>query len=167
MQASLGELATRFGCELVGDPATAVTHVATLANAGPQSLSFLANPAYRDELAKTRAAAVLVRPEDVDACPVAALVSRDPYLTYAQVAAVLHPPRSFPPGVHASAVVSPSAHVADSASVGPLVVICEHAAVGEGASIGPGAVVGPRCSVGRGTRIHANVTLAEDVRIGE
>jgi UDP-3-O-[3-hydroxymyristoyl] glucosamine N-acyltransferase len=167
MQASLGELATRFGCELVGDPATAVTHVATLANAGPQSLSFLANPAYRDELAKTRAAAVLVRPEDVDACPVAALVSRDPYLTYAQVAAVLHPPRSFPPGVHASAVVSPSAHIADSASVGPLVVICEHAAVGEGASIGPGAVVGPRCSVGRGTRIHANVTLAEDVRIGE
>ena len=167
MQASLGELATRFGCELVGDPATAVTHVATLANAGPQSLSFLANPAYRDGLAITRAGAVLVRPEDADACPVAALISRDPYLTYAQIAAVLHPPPSFPPGIHASAVVSPSAHIADTASVGPLVVICEHAAVGEGASIGPGAVVGPRCSVGRATRIHANVTLAEDVRIGE
>jgi UDP-3-O-[3-hydroxymyristoyl] glucosamine N-acyltransferase len=167
MQASLGELATRFGCELVGDPAAAVTHVATLANAGPQSLSFLANPAYRDELATTRAGAVLLRPEDADACPVAVLISRDPYLTYAQIAAVLHPPPSFPPGVHASAVVSPSAHIADTASVGPLVVICEYAAVGEGASIGPGAVVGPRCSVGRATRIHANVTLTEDVRIGE
>src|SRR5690606_34077800 len=166
MQASLGELATRFGCELVGDPASAVTHVATLANAGPQALSFLANPAYRDELAKTRAGAVVVRPEDADACPVAALISRDPYLTYAYIAGVLHPPPTIAPGVHASAIVSPSASIADSAWVGALAVVGEDAVVGEAVSIGPGAVVGPRCRIGAATRIHAKVTLVEDVRIG-
>lgn len=166
MQASLGELATRFGCELVGDPASTVTHVATLANAGPGALSFLANPAYRDELAKTRAGAVVVRPGDADSCPVAALISRDPYLTYAHIAGVLHPPPAFAPGVHASAVVSPSARIADTASIGPLAVVDEDAVVGEGASIGPGALIGPRCRVGAATRIHAKVTLVEDVRIG-
>ena len=166
MQARLGELATRFGCELVGDPASAVTHVATLANAGPQALSFLANPAYREELRKTRAGAVVVRPEDAEACPVAALINADPYLAYARIAAVLHPPPALSPGIHASAVVSATAQVADTASIAPLAFIGDDAIVGEGASIGPGAVVGPRCRVGSATRIHAKVTLVEDVRIG-
>jgi UDP-3-O-[3-hydroxymyristoyl] glucosamine N-acyltransferase len=167
MQASLGELATRFGCELVGDPGSAVTHVATLANAGPQSLSFLANPAYRAELARTRAGAVVVRPEDADSCPVAALISGEPYETYARIAGVLHPPPSFAAGIEQSAIVSASAKIAATAHVGARSVIGDDAVVGEGVSIGPGAVVGPRCRIDAATRIHANVTLVEDVRIGK
>lgn len=167
MQASLGELAARFGCELVGDPASTVTHVATLANAGPQSLSFLANSAYRDELSKTHAGAVVVGPEHAHSCPVAVLISRDPYLTYAHIAGVLHPPPGFPPGVHESAVVAPSAQVAETAHIGARAVIGNDVVVRAGASIGPGAVVGPRCRIGAGTRLHANVTLVEDVRIGK
>jgi UDP-3-O-[3-hydroxymyristoyl] glucosamine N-acyltransferase len=167
MQTSLGELATRFGCELVGDPDSAVTHVATLANAGPRSLSFLANPAYRAELAVTRAGAVVVRADDADACPVPALISHDPYETYARIAGVLHPPASFPPGIHESAIVSGSATVSASAHVAARAVIGDGAIVADGAGIGPGAVVGPRCRVGESTRLHANVTLVEDVRIGK
>jgi len=167
MQTSLGELATRFGCELVGDPDSAVTHVATLANAGPRSLSFLANPAYRAELAVTRAGAVVVRADDADACPVPALISHDPYETYARIAGVLHPPASFPPGIHESAIVSGSATVSASAHVAARAVIGDGAIVADGAGIGPGAVVGPRCRVGESSRLHANVTLVEDVRIGK
>jgi UDP-3-O-[3-hydroxymyristoyl] glucosamine N-acyltransferase len=167
MQTRLGELATRFGCELVGDPDSAVTHVATLANAGPLSLSFLANPAYRAELEVTRAGAVVVRPADAQACPVSVLISRDPYETYARIAGVLHPPASFPPGIHESATVSGSATVSASAHVAARAVIGDGAIVADGASIGPGAVVGPRCCVGESTRLHANVTLVEDVRIGK
>jgi UDP-3-O-[3-hydroxymyristoyl] glucosamine N-acyltransferase len=167
MQTSLGELATRFGCELVGDPDSAITHVATLANAGPLSLSFLANPAYRAELEVTRAGAVVVRADDADVCPVPALISRDPYETYARIAGVLHPPASFPPGTHESATVSGSATVSATAHVAARAVVGDGAIVADGASIGPGAVVGPRCRVGESTRLHANVTLVEDVRIGK
>jgi UDP-3-O-[3-hydroxymyristoyl] glucosamine N-acyltransferase len=167
MQTSLGELATRFGCELVGDPDSAVTHVATLANAGPLSLSFLANPAYRAELEVTRAGAVVVRADDADVCPVPALISRDPYETYARIAGVLHPPASSPPGIHESATVSGSATVSATAHVAARAVVGDGAIVADGASIGPGAVVGPRCRVGASTRLHANVTLVEDVRIGK
>jgi UDP-3-O-[3-hydroxymyristoyl] glucosamine N-acyltransferase len=166
MQTSLGELATRFGCELVGDPDAAVTHVATLSNAGPQSLSFLANPAYRPELARTRAGAVVLGADDVDVCPVPVLLCRDPYETYARIAGVLHPPASFPPGIHETAVVAATAKVSTEAHVGARAVIGDGAVVAAGASIGPGTVVGPRCDVGESTRLHANVTLVEDVRIG-
>jgi UDP-3-O-[3-hydroxymyristoyl] glucosamine N-acyltransferase len=167
MQASLGDLATRFGCELVGDPDVTVTHVATLAHAGPQSLSFLANPAYRAELEDTRAGAVVLRADYVDVCPVAVLVSNDPYETYARIASVLHPPASFAPGVHETAVISPSARVAAGAHVGACAIIGDEATIGDGAIIGPGTVVGPRCRVGESTRLHANVTLVEDVRVGK
>lgn len=167
MQASLGELATRFGCELVGDPRAVVARVATLANADPQSLSFLANPAYRAELLKTRAGAVVLRAEAVDDCPVPALVADDPYESYARIAGVLHPPASFAGGIHASAVVSGSARIADSAHIAAHVLIGDDAVVSDGAYVGPGSVVGPRCRIGAETRIHPNVTIVEDVRIGK
>jgi UDP-3-O-[3-hydroxymyristoyl] glucosamine N-acyltransferase len=166
MQMRLGELAMRFGCELIGAPDATVTHVATLANAGPLSLSFLANPAYREELEATGAGAVVVRAQDVALCPVPVLVSHDPYETYARIAGVLHPPEIFAPGVHETAVVSSSAEVAASAHIGACVVVGEGAIIGDRATIGPGTVVGPRCRVGEATRLHANVTLVEDVRVG-
>ena len=46
MTVTLGDLAVRFGCELRGDPATIVDSVAALSQAGPRSVTFLANPKY-------------------------------------------------------------------------------------------------------------------------
>ncbi len=87
--AKLGELAAQFGCELIGDPTVEVSSVSTLSDAVPGSISFLANPAYKDQLQSTSASAVVVAADDADACPTAALVSDDPYLTYARIASVL------------------------------------------------------------------------------
>ena len=57
---TLGELAVRFGLELRGDPTLEVNSVATLQDARPGTLSFLANPKYRKFLASTGATAVVV-----------------------------------------------------------------------------------------------------------
>ncbi len=167
MQLRLGELARRFGCELLGDPESAVSRVATLANADPDAISFLANSAYRQELQSTRAGAVILREQDAEACPVPALVCPGPYETYARVASLLHPAPAYPPGVDPSAVVAVSASIASGAHVSANAVVGEDAVIAEGVVIGPGAVVGPRCRVGSGTRLHANVTLVEDVTLGE
>ena len=85
MSVSLGELAVRFGCELRGDPDTQVERVATLANADPRSVAFLANPRYREQLAATRAGAVVLNPASADQCPTAVLLSDNPHATYAQI----------------------------------------------------------------------------------
>src|SRR5690606_31106508 len=136
MRAKLGELATRFGCELVGDPNGVVTHVATLANAGPEALSFFANPAYRPQLERTRAGAVVLNPADAESCPVVALLAEDAYATYARIAGLLHPAEDLPPGIHASAVIDPSATVAASAHVAPHAVIGPESVIGEHVAIG-------------------------------
>ncbi|MEL7447679.1 MAG: UDP-3-O-(3-hydroxymyristoyl)glucosamine N-acyltransferase [Pseudomonadota bacterium] len=163
---TLGDLALRFGCELRGDPDTTVVQVATLAHAHDGCISFLANPRYRHALADTGASAVIVSQEDAEHCPVAALISDDPYVLYARVADALHPAPEFAPGVHATAVVHPHARVADTAHVAAGAVIESGAVISDGAVVGPGCIVMDNAMVGAGSRLVASVTLCEEVRLG-
>ena len=166
MPFTLGELAERFGCVLHGPADAVVARVATLSNAGPDAVTFLANPAYASRLATTRAGAVILDERHRRDCPVPALVAENPYATYARVAAALHPPRAPRPGIHPTAVVADDARVAASAEIGPHVTIGEGTTIGEGAIVGPGCTLGERVEVGDGTRLVARVTLLDRVRIG-
>jgi UDP-3-O-[3-hydroxymyristoyl] glucosamine N-acyltransferase len=166
MSLTLGELAIRHGLELHGDPDVRVERVGTLQAAGPDAVSFLANPRYRKYLRSTRAAAVVLDAEHVAECGTAVLVSRSPYASYARIAADLHPAPAFVPGIRAGAMVDPSAEVAADACVAPGAVIEAHARIGAGAYIGPNCVVGEGATVGPGTRLVANVTVCHAVRLG-
>ena len=166
MPISLGELATRFGCELIGDPDGVVEGVAALQNATPRSLTFLSSAAFAPQLPSTKAAAVILRARDADACPVAAFVCDDPYAMYARMAAVVCPEDAIEPGVHASAVVASSAELAASAQLSANVVIGERSSIGENVFIGPGTVIGEDCVIGDHCRLAANVTIVRNVAIG-
>ncbi len=167
MSISLGELATRFDCELDGDPEVTVDRVSTLGNAGPTALSFFSNARLKEQLSSTRAAVVVLRPGDAADCPTAKLLHDDPYAAYARIAAVIHPPPEVRAGIHASAVVDASATVAASAQIDANAVIAERSVIGERVYVGPGSVVGPDCAIGDDGRLLANVTLARSVRIGQ
>jgi UDP-3-O-[3-hydroxymyristoyl] glucosamine N-acyltransferase len=167
MTVSLGELAVRFGCTLKGDPDARVSHVATLEGAGADALTFLANPRFRRFLANTKAGAVVLESRFAQECPVPALLARNPYATYARIAAVLHPPPPVAPGRHATAVVDPSAALDPTASIGAHAVIGARVRIGARVVIGPGCVVLDGASVGADTRLTANVTVCASVVVGE
>jgi UDP-3-O-[3-hydroxymyristoyl] glucosamine N-acyltransferase len=166
MGVTLGELAAKFGCELHGAADRVVTRVGTLSKATPDAVTFLANPAYRAQLAATRAGAVVLEERHRAACPVASLVHPRPYLIYARIASLLYPPRAPRPGVHATAVVEPSARVAPTAEIGANAAVGEGVTVGAGAVIGAGAVLGTGVSIGAGTRIGPRVVVLDRVRVG-
>jgi UDP-3-O-[3-hydroxymyristoyl] glucosamine N-acyltransferase len=153
MSVSLGELAVRFGCELRGDPEARVAHVASLSNADSTALAFFANPRYRPQLATTRAAAVVLKPEAAADCPTHVLLADNPYATYARIAAVLHPSPAAPPGVHPTALIAAGAHIDPSAHIG---AFC---------SIGARTRVAERCVVGPHCVLEEDVKLAADVRL--
>ncbi|MEO1203243.1 MAG: UDP-3-O-(3-hydroxymyristoyl)glucosamine N-acyltransferase [Pseudomonadota bacterium] len=167
MSIRLGELATRFGCELVGDPDVVIQRVGTLENASDDALSFLANPSFKRQLKRTRAAAVVVRPDDAGDVPNAALIHSNPYAAYARMARVLYPVPAVEPGLHETAVVASDADVHAAARVEAGSVVAGGARIGAGAFIGPGCYVGPGCAVGAGSQLVANVTLVRDVVLGE
>lgn len=166
MVLTLAALAEELGAELHGDGAVMLSGLGTLKSAGPGDLTFLANPRYRNYLEQTRASAVLCTPDQVAACPGAALAVADPYLAFARASQHFDRTPRAQPGIHPSAVVAPDAQVDASASVGP------HAVIEEGAEVGPGAVVMANAYVGAGSvlgtqvRIWPNVTIYHGVRLG-
>ncbi len=166
MPISLGELATSFACELIGDPDVVVDDVASLSNAGPSSLSFLSNPAHMQQLSSTKAAVVILRADDAGESPTTSLVNDNPYACYARMAAVIRPAPSYEPGIHESAVIATTAEIAASAHIAPNAVIGDRSIIGEYVYIGPGSVVGPDCVIADDCKLIANVTLVRNVRIG-
>jgi UDP-3-O-[3-hydroxymyristoyl] glucosamine N-acyltransferase len=166
MSVSLGELAVRFGCELRGDPDVRVERVGTLANADPHSLAFLANPRYRNQLAETRAAVVVMSTAVADDCRAALLLCENPYATYARIATLLHPAAPLVPGVHPSAIVAASARIEPGAEVGPFTTIGERVTIGTRAFIGPHCHLDSDVSLGPDVRLVARVTLGARVQIG-
>ncbi|NLB12804.1 MAG: UDP-3-O-(3-hydroxymyristoyl)glucosamine N-acyltransferase [Gammaproteobacteria bacterium] len=164
---TLHALAERFDLQVHGDPQHAVHGVATLANAGPQHLGFLANPRYRRELAHCAAGALVLRAEDAGHWSGNALLARDPYTAFARIAALFEPSEAFVAGIHPSAVIAPDAQIDAGASIGPHVSIGARSRVDAGAYIGPGCSIGEDCHIGVGCELLARVTLVCRVRLGQ
>jgi UDP-3-O-[3-hydroxymyristoyl] glucosamine N-acyltransferase len=164
---SLGDLAEAVGAKLLGDPQTTITGVGTLHGAQPGEISFLSNPTYRRYLSATQASAVILCKKDAADCPVSALLSENPYLTYAKVAAKLFPREAVSPGVDETAVVGRTSSLDNSAWIGPRVVIGEGVTIESGVYIGPGSVIEDNCQIGADSQLVANVTLCRDTRLGQ
>ncbi len=137
------------------DSAVLLSGVAPLQLAGPEHVSFLDNRQYAPLLEATRAGAVIVHPTMAERVPATAtaIVTAEPYMGWANVAALFHPPPPVVPGVHPAAIVDPSAHIDPSAEIGPLAVIGADADIGPWCRIGPGAVIGAGVTMGPHCRI--------------
>jgi UDP-3-O-[3-hydroxymyristoyl] glucosamine N-acyltransferase len=164
---TLAELASRCGGEVRGDAATRVQRVATIQSAASGSITFLANAKYRRYLTETQASAVILSPEHAAEWRGPALITKNPYVLYARVAATLSPLPPFQGGVHPRAIVDPSAKLAPDAWIGPGSV------VEAGAEIGPRCFIGPNCVIGRDAkldedcRLTASVMLCHEVVLGK
>ena len=163
----LGQLAEFLGATLRGDQDRNITGLATLQEAGPDQLSFLANPQYRKYLADARAGAVLLKAADAEGYSGDALLVPDPYLAYARISHLFDPKPRASIGVHPSAVVADDAVIDPSASVGAFAVIESGAVIGANVTIGAHCFIGARSVVGEGGWLAPRVTLYHDVRIGQ
>jgi len=164
---TLGQLAEALGATLKGPEALQITGLATLQEAGPGQLSFLANPQYRKFLDDSQATAVLLKAADAEGFAGNALIVADPYLAYARISHLFDPKPKAVAGIHPSAVVAEDAQVDASASIGPFAVIESGARIEAGVSIGAHCFIGARCVVGEGGWLAPRVTLYHDVTIGK
>ncbi|MEX6663240.1 UDP-3-O-(3-hydroxymyristoyl)glucosamine N-acyltransferase [Pseudomonas sp. W2-17] len=164
---TLGQLAEFLGATLRGPADKQITGLATLQEAGPDQVSFLANPQYRKFLATTQAAAVLLKPADAEGYAADALLVPDPYLAYARISHLFDPKPKAAVGVHPTALVAADAFVDPAASVGAYAVIESGARIAAGVTIGAHCFIGARSVIGEGGWLAPRVTLYHDVRIGQ
>ena len=164
MAVRLDEIVARLGGQLVGDGSLEVTGIAPLDAAVPGQVSFLSNSKYRGQLASTRATAVILDEAAAASCPVAALVTPQPYLYFARLSQWLAGAPRPASGIHPFAVVEteipPSTHVGANAWIAAGARIGENVVIEANCSIGPGA------EIGDDSWLHANVGVYAGCRVG-
>ena len=167
MSVLLGQILDALGGELVGgDRQTPISRIAPLDSAGAGDLSFLSNPRYRQQLAASEAACVIVAPSMRDAAQArgACIVVADPYAYFARATQWwkrhCHPVA--PAGIHPSAVVHESARIDPSATIGPLCVVEAGASIGAQTVLKSRVTVGENCHVGARCLLHPGVVIGAD-----
>ena len=144
------ELAALTGARVDGDSNDLeITGAAGLDAAVAGQVTFLANPRYTPRVNTTKASAIYLSEDVLTERPIAVLRSKDPYLAYTRALRLFHPEPAFSPMVHPSAVIDPSAQIAENVWIGAC------------------AVIGPSSRIEEGVRIYPNVTIYEDVSIGK
>lgn len=156
------------GGQLTGNPDEPITGVAGIREALPGDLSFIASPKYFSALKTTKAAAVIVgRDAKVEFARTLIRVDNPVQAFTKVVMRLMPPPVKFAPGIHATAVIAPTAKLGKDVSVQPHAVIEDGAVIGDRTVIGAGNYIGHGCRVGDDCLFYASVTLREYTVVGQ
>jgi UDP-3-O-[3-hydroxymyristoyl] glucosamine N-acyltransferase len=165
MMKTVQELAQLVGGRVLGDATLQINAGATLEQAGPGQISFLANARYALQLKQTKASAVFV-PEAMDTAAVQIVVP-NPYFAFTQALVQLHGHRRHKrTGINPQATIDPTASVGEGTSVHERVTVNEGARVGRDCVLYPGVVIGRDVEIGDGCVLHPNVVIYENCRLG-
>jgi UDP-3-O-[3-hydroxymyristoyl] glucosamine N-acyltransferase len=162
----LSEIAERLALRLEGgSPTQEITGVAGIEEAGPGQLTFVANPRYAGIARTTRASAVIVA-DDFPAISAATLRGKNPYLAFARAIELFYEAPRYRDGIHATAVVHPTAKIGENAHLGPYVVIDRDVEIGKNAVLLAHAVVYQGAKIGDNFFAHAHAVVREHCRLG-
>lgn len=163
----LADLAQQLDAQVHGDGSLVITGIASMHSAEPSQITFLSNSRYQEQLATCNAGAVVLTEADLPYCKSAALVVKNPYLTYARMAQIMDTTPQPAQDIAPSAVISPQATLGENVSIGANAVIESGVVLGDNAVIGAGCFIGKNTHIGAGSRLWANVSVYHEVVIGQ
>ncbi len=167
LQYTLAELTHGLDVVIQGDPDCLIEGVCTIQQAVSGRITFLNNPLYKKYLPTTEASAVILLADEATTCPVNALISRDPYYTYTQIATFFDDRPRPKKGIHSTAVIGEHCDIDASVSIGAHCVIGDNVTLAKDVVIDSGCVIGDFCTIGEASHLHANVTLYHKIQIGQ
>jgi UDP-3-O-[3-hydroxymyristoyl] glucosamine N-acyltransferase len=169
MKRSLREIAVAVEASLQGDGSLQVGGVASIGSASNNDLVFVEEEKYLLRALQSGAGAVIAGEFAVGSTGKALLISSHPKLTFARAARFLRDGSrdGRQAALHATAVVSNSAHLAPRVVVEERAVIAEDAEIGEGTRIGAGCAVGRGVKIGRECEIYPHVTIYPGSMLGD
>jgi UDP-3-O-[3-hydroxymyristoyl] glucosamine N-acyltransferase len=164
----LSELAALTGAQVDEKYAEReISGAAGLDDAKAGDVSFLANPRYTPKVNSTQASAVYLSDNAPIERDLPVLRAQNPYLAYTRALRLFHPEPQFTPFVHESAVIDPTAEVAESVWIGASAVIGPNAKIGDGVRIYPNVTVYEGVTIGKHSIIHSGAAIRERSEIGE
>jgi UDP-3-O-[3-hydroxymyristoyl] glucosamine N-acyltransferase len=161
----LSELAARLGRPLRGPGDIEIEGVAGMEYAGPDQITFLANPRYAHKVKNTRAGAIIAAPQAGE-LPIPVVESPNPYFDFAKALELFYQPPRPATGIHPTAVVAPTAEVGENASIGAGCVVCDRVKIGRNAVLHPLVVIYEGAEIGDDFLAHSHAVVREHCRIG-
>lgn len=159
------EIARHVGGQVVGDPAAALNHFATIENARPGDLTFAENEEFFS-LAEQSGATAIICDKRFSSTKKTLIHVPNARVAFAKALILFFPEKKFTAGVHPTAVVAASAKIDPSAHIGPHCVIGERVSIGARAVLQAGTVVGEDCALAEDVNLFPNVTLYARTQIG-
>jgi UDP-3-O-[3-hydroxymyristoyl] glucosamine N-acyltransferase len=166
-QYSLTELTQDLGVTISGDVNCLISGIATIQQAQPGDLAFLVNPLYKKYLATSQASAIVLSETDAVDCPAVAIISKDPYFTYSQIARYFEYVPVPTPGIHPTAIIGKNCEIHPSVSIGAYTTLGDNVTVAANVVIGASCFLGEFVRVGANTHIDARVVLYHHTLIGK
>ncbi len=163
---TLAALAELLDVRLVGDSQCEITGLATLKSAEPGQLGFLSNPAYAEQLAGSKASAIIIEEKFIETCPGNKLVAISPYVAFAKATQLFDESPVQNPGVHPTASIAETAVLGKNVRIGAHAVVEADARLADNVIIGSGCYLGEAVVLGESCRLHSNVTLYHRVVLG-
>ncbi len=163
----LNELAEKLDAKIQGDGDLTITGIASMKNAVSGQITFLSDKKLQEQLKQCQASAVVMTEESLNHWSGAALIVKNPYLTYAKLAQLLDTTPLPAETICPSAVISSQATLGNNVCIGSNAVIESGVVLGDGVIIGAGCFVGKNTTIGAGTKIWANVSIYHNCVIGE
>lgn len=161
---TLAALAQLIGARLDGPGDLDIARPVPAGQGGAHTITFAENDKFLMLALSADVSAVVVQEGATVDRP--ALFVPQPRVAFGMVLQAFARPWPLEPGVHSTAVIHPSAEVADSARIGAFVVVSAGAVIGEDAQVHPHAYIGEGCVVGARSVIGPRVVLVQDVRLG-
>jgi UDP-3-O-[3-hydroxymyristoyl] glucosamine N-acyltransferase len=162
---TVSELAAHVGGRVLGDGGVSILRVASLDSAGEREIAYVEDKKFFEAAGQTKASCVIT-PLDADVKVPCRIEVKNPKLSFALIAEVLHPPKKRAPEIHSTAVIATNAKIGDDVFIGAFVCIGETSIVGDRAQIRAGAKIGDHVRIGNDCVIHPNVFLEDGVTIG-
>ena len=168
---TLSELADHVQGKVIGDGGIVIRRFAAIDEAGPGEITFVANPRYQRYLDRCAASAVIVGPGIVKEAPSVAgkayLETPNPYLAFAKILQIFHPPATGDQQISPLASIADSAHLGEKVTLYPNVFVCADARVGSGSVLYPGVFVGEGAHVGKDCVLYPQAVIRERCRLGD
>jgi UDP-3-O-[3-hydroxymyristoyl] glucosamine N-acyltransferase len=165
---SVKEVADFVQARVLGDETVQLTGISSVKSAAPGDLIFVDHEKNLRLALDSRASAVIAgdfAAGKANSKPL--LLSTQPRLAFARAAQFLCPKPEREPGIHASAIVDPTAQLADDGLVEERAIIGEGVSIQEGTRVGAGSVIGANVTIGRNCDLYPNVTVYPGVRLGD
>jgi UDP-3-O-[3-hydroxymyristoyl] glucosamine N-acyltransferase len=159
-------LAEWLGATYEGDGEKEIAGIASVESAGGSDVAFSAGKRAAQQASQSAAGCLLVPPDFDNHAKRTLIRVGDPRGAFARIVRRMSPERGPEPGVHPTATIADGVELGEGVSVGARASIGAGSRIGRGTAIGAGSAIGRGVVVGDDCRLHANVTIYDDVDVG-